>query len=505
MSGPAAGYDVAVIGAGVVGAAIARELSRYDLRTVLLEAQDDVGTGTSKANTAIRHTGFDARPGTLESVLLRRGFALLADYAQETGIPLEVTGALLVAWDTEQLSALAGIAEKARANGYQSAKTVSAAELYQREPHLGPGAYGALEIPDEGIICPFTTPLALASDAVVNGVQLKLSAPVLGVARQAGTYLLRTPRGQVSARWVVNAAGLRSDTIDAMFGSQRFTITPRRGQLIVFDKFARRLVTSVLLPVPTALTKGVLVAPTVFGNVLLGPTAENQQDRSDTATTPAGLRALLDKGQRILPALVEEEVTALYSGLRAATEHNDYQIAAYPGQRYVSVGGIRSTGLSASMGIAAYVAELLADAGLRLRRRATVTPIRMPPVGQSMLRPYRDQDTIDRDPAYGEIVCHCERVTLGEIIASTSAPVPARSLDGLRRRTRAMLGRCQGFYCSARVTATFAEITGLPPERLLAMDDPGGTGGTVPATGTGRPGTPPEGTALESTALEDSP
>lgn len=475
MSRSRADYDIAVIGAGVVGAAIARELSRYELRTVLLEARDDVGIGTSKANTAIRHTGFDAKPATLESSLLRRGFGLLAEYARETGIPLEETGALLVAWDAAQLAALDTIAERARANGYQSAKAVAADELYRREPHLGPGALGALEIPDEGIICPFTTPLALASDAVINGVRLKLSTPVLGVTSRDGTHALLTPHGQVRARWVVNAAGLRSDTVDAMFGRQRFTVTPRRGQLIVFDKFARSLVTSILLPVPSAITKGVLVAPTVFGNVLLGPTAEDQQDRSDTATTASGLSTLLDQGRRILPALVEEEVTALYAGLRAATEHGDYQIAAYPDQKYVSVGGIRSTGLSASMGIAAHVADLLTDAGLGLRHRRAIAPVRMPPIGQSMPRPYRDQQAIGRDPAYGEIICHCERVTRGEIIASAHAPVPARSLGGLRRRTRAMFGRCQGFYCAARVTATFAEAVGLPPERLLAMDDPADT------------------------------
>ena len=469
MSQPAE-YDVAIIGAGVVGAAIARELSRYDLRTILIEARDDVGTGTSKANTAIRHTGFDAKPGSLESALLRRGFPILASYAEETGIPLEVTGGMLIAWDVEQLAALTGIAKRSRANGYSAARPVTVDELYRRESHLGAGALGALEIPDEGIICPFTTPLALATDAVVNGVRLVLGSPVSGAEPRDGQHALHLPRRQVMARWVVNAAGLASDVIDAMFGRQRFTVTPRRGQLIVFDKFARRLVHSVLLPVPSATTKGVLVAPTVFGNVLLGPTAEDQHDRSDTATTAAGLAALLGKGQRIVPALIEEEVTALYAGLRAATEHSDYQIAAFPDQRYVSVGGIRSTGLSASMGIAAYVVDLLADAGLALRPRETPRAVRMPPIGEAMQRPYRDPQAIDGDGDYGEVICHCERVTRGEITASARAPIPARNLDGLRRRTRAMLGRCQGFYCSAEVTATLARLTGLRPEHLLALD-----------------------------------
>lgn len=463
-------YDVAIVGAGVVGAAIARELSRYHLRTVLLEAHDDVGTGTSKANTAIRHTGFDAKPGSLESALLRRGFPLLRDYAAETGIPLEVTGALLVAWDAGQAAALDGIADRARANGYQAVRAVTVDELHRREPHLRPGTQGGLEIPDEGILCPFTAPLALATDAVVNGVSLELCSPVSAAEQLPGMHVLRLPGRQVTARWVVNAAGLYSDTVDRMFGHERFTITPRRGQLLVFDKFARGLISSVLLPVPTAVTKGVLIAPTVFGNVLLGPTAEDQEDRTDTSTTASGLQSLLHQGSRIMPALAGEEVTAHYAGLRAATEHSDYQIAAHPDQRYVCVGGIRSTGLSACMGIAAYVAELLADAGVTLKPRTATQPVRMPPLGEAACRPYQDEDLIRRDPAYGEIVCHCERVTRGEITAAASTPVPARSLDGLRRRTRAMLGRCQGFYCSGRVTTVFAEASRVSARRLLALD-----------------------------------
>jgi len=467
-----ADYDVAIVGAGVVGAAIARELSRYQLRTVLLEARDDVGSGTSKANTAIRHTGFDAKPGTLESALLRRGFPLLRDYAAETGIPLEVTGALLVAWDTSQLSALEGITERARANGYQAMRAVTVDELYQREPYLGPAAQGAVEIPDEGIICPFTAPLALASEAVVNGVRLELRSPVSAVGHLPGIHILQLPGRQLTARWVVNAAGLYSDIVDRMFGHERFTITPRRGQLVVFDKLARELITSVLLPVPTAVTKGVLIAPTVFGNVLLGPTAEDQDDRDDTATSGPGLWSLLEQGHRIMPALTAEEVTASYAGLRAATEHSDYQINAYPDQHYVCAGGIRSTGLSACLGIAAYVADLLADAGVALKPRATTRPVRMPALGEAMRRPYHDEDLIRDDPAYGEILCHCERVTRGEITAAATAPVPATSLDGLRRRTRAMLGRCQGFYCSARVTQVFAQASGRSARQLLALDQP---------------------------------
>ena len=327
MTLPDGTADVVIIGAGVVGTAIARTLAAYSLDLVLVDAACDVGTGTSKANTAILHTGFDAKPGSLESRLLSRGSGLLRSYASAARIPVERTGALLVAWTPDQVAALPGIEANARRNGYLAMQPLPAAELYAREPALGPGALGGLEIPDESIICPWTTPLAFATEAVAAGVRLVLSAQVTGVAAAGdGSWELATTRGPVRCRWVVNAAGLGSDEVDRMFGGGAFTVRPRRGELIVFDKLARSLLRSILLPVPTARTKGVLVAPTVYGNVLLGPTAEDVPDRSDTATTAAGLHSLLAAGRRILPGLAEEEVTSTYAGLRAATEHADYQI-----------------------------------------------------------------------------------------------------------------------------------------------------------------------------------
>jgi glycerol-3-phosphate dehydrogenase len=465
-------FDVAIIGAGVVGCAIARELAQYRLRVLLLEAASDVGSGTSKANTAILHTGFDAKPGTLEARLVRRGQALLDAYGPQAGIAIERTGALLVAWDTEQLAALPGIAETAARNGYTAARPLAADALYRREPQLGPGALGALEIPDESLICPFTPPLAFATQAVANGVELALDSPVQLVQRAPdGAHVLVTPRGMFRARHVVNAAGLQSDIIDRQFDHDTFTVTPRRGELIVYDKLARSLLRHILLPVPTKLTKGVLVSPTVFGNVVLGPTAEDIADRSATGSTASGLASLCEKGRRILPALLDEEVTAVYVGLRAATQHADYQIAFHPEQRYVCVGGIRSTGLSASMAIAEHVADGLRDAGLGLEPRGEFHAVRMPNLGEALPRPYQRAELIAADPDYGRVVCHCERVTRAEIRAAARAPLPARSLDGLRRRTRALLGRCQGFYCSAAVARALAEDSGASVPALLGVNE----------------------------------
>ena len=463
---------MAIIGAGVVGSAIARELAQYRLRCLLIDAGADVGAGTSKANTAILHSGFDAKPGTLESRLVRRGHALLSAYGPAAGIPIEPIGALLVAWDEEQLAALPGIAENAARNGYLAAQSIDVDELYRSEPHLGAGARGALRIPDESLICPFTAPLAFATQAVVNGVALQLDSRVDGVqAHPDGLHVLVTSRDTVRARYVVNAAGLYADAIDRLFGHAGFTVTPRRGELIVFDKLARPLVNHILLPVPTKLTKGVLVSPTVFGNLVLGPTAEDIADKTATASTGAGLASLYEKGRRLVPALLEEEVTAVYVGLRAATEHGDYQIAFHPAQRYACIGGIRSTGLTGSMAIAEHVLDGLRDAGLVLERKAEFRSVRMPNIGESDARPYQCAESIAADPDYGRIVCHCERVTRGEILAAVRAPVPARSLDGLRRRTRALLGRCQGFYCAGEVTRLLSEARGQSVDTLLGLPD----------------------------------
>lgn len=443
-------YDVVVIGAGIVGAAIARELSGHQLSVALLDARDDVGDGTSKANTAILHTGFDAKPGTLESAMVSRGYHLLSDYARHTGIPVEHTGAILVAWDEEQLDALPGLRDKAVANGYLHCEIIDTAEVYRQIPHLGPGALAGLTVPDESIVCTWTVNLALATDAVHRGATLLRGHRVETVDVGAEFTTLHTSVGPVISRWVVNAAGLGADVIDARFGFERFTVTPRRGELIVYDKLARRLVDKIVLPVPTARGKGVLVSPTIYGNVMLGPTSEDLQDRTATGTSEAGFEFLLDKGQRLMPDLLAEEVTATYSGLRAAIDHGDYLIAPDAGQRYLLVGGIRSTGLTAGMAIGEYVVNELRSAGLDLTSKDELPdPPRMPNLGEAFTRPYQDADRIAADPAYGKIVCFCERVTAGELRDACLSTIPPVGLDGLRRRTRVLNGRCQGFFCGA--------------------------------------------------------
>jgi glycerol-3-phosphate dehydrogenase len=446
--------DVVVVGAGIVGCAIARALAGTQLAVTLVEARNDVGDGTSKANTALLHTGFDATPGTLESRLVARGYDMLGEYAEQTGIPVERTGAMLVAWTEEESDALPALMVKAERNGYHRCRMVRTEEIYHRVPDLGPGALAGLDVPGESIICTWTTTLALATDAVARGARLLRGTRVTGAVAGPEHTTLHTTGGDVHGRWVVNAAGLGADYLDAAFGHHRFTVTPRRGELLVFDKLTRPMVPLIVLAVPSSRGKGVLVSPTIYGNVMVGPTSENLEDRTATGTSEQGFEFLLSKGRALMPALFDEEITSTYAGLRAAIDHDDYLIDLDLAQHYVLVGGIRSTGLTSGMAIAEHVTGLLAEAGVDVTERAELpAPPRMPNLGEAGMRPYQDDERIAADPEYGRIVCFCERVSAGEIRDACNSAIPPADLDGLRRRTRVMNGRCQGFYCGAHTQA----------------------------------------------------
>ncbi|MFN8434768.1 MAG: FAD-dependent oxidoreductase [Anaerolineales bacterium] len=455
-------YDITIIGAGAVGCAIARELSRYNLKIALVESNSDVGMGTSKASTAIWHTGYDAKPGSLEAKLLRRSYALMKDYLPEANIAHEVLGGLLIAWNQEQFDTLPKLLKQAHDNGETDVRIISAEEIHQHEPHINKGSLGGLYVPGEGILCTFSVPLAMAYQAVENGVELFLNfrvSEIRPLTADGGLYEISDGDKKIATRYVINAAGLFSDEINAHFGKTSFKVTPRRGQLIVYDKMARPLINHVLLPVPTSITKGVLISPTVYGNILLGPTAEDLPDKTATETTEDGLKFLIEKGRQILPQLLDEEVTATYSGLRAATEHSDYQIEMDAALRYLCLGGIRSTGISGAMGIAEYGVELLRDAGLELKLKPEFKTVKLPTIGQAFTRPHQDAEMVAANPAYAEMVCHCERVSRGELMDAMNARIPASTVDALRRRTRASQGRCQGFNCHAALVSSLRGVS----------------------------------------------
>ena len=447
-------FDVAIIGAGVVGSAIAREFAKHDLTLCLIDAAADVGEATSKSNTAILHTGFDMTPGSLEAKLVSQGYQLLKAYAGEVNIAVEKLGGLLVAWSDEEVANLPKLKEKAIANGYTECELITKEELYKLEPNLGDGALAALTVPGEWIIDPWSPIVAFATQAKLAGCEIRLNTKVLDIAVAGELITLGTNDQPITCKYLINAAGLYSDEIDKLLGISDFKVRPRRGELIVFDKLSRSLINHVILPVPSSMGKGVLVAPTVFGNIMLGPTAENLDDKTATGSTNAGLKFLMEKGRKIAPQLIGEEITAIYAGLRAATEHSDFQIKLHTvnnKQRYLTAGGIRSTGLTASMAIATYVKQLLIAAGLDTGGEKELPAVKMNNLGEASLRSYQDEEKIAQSPLHGSIICHCEKTTTQEVLDALTSPLPPTTIANLARRTRAGLGRCQGFYCHSEL------------------------------------------------------
>jgi glycerol-3-phosphate dehydrogenase len=442
-------YDVAVVGAGVVGCAVARRFALEGARVVVIEKATDILDGASKANSAILHTGFDAPPNSLELSCIREGYQEYKEIQLEMGLPLETSGAHVIAWSDEEAARLEHIAVQAANNGVAGVEMISAVELYRREPFLSKHALAAVTVPGESIIDPWSAPYAYLRQSLENGATVYLACEVTGGANDDGKWLLETSRGNLTCRHVINCAGLYGDTLDEMLlGDAEFEIKPRKGQFVVFDKAATRLINSILLPVPTEKTKGIVITRTVFGNVLVGPTAEDQESRTDTSTDKTTLVSLLASAEKIIPELSNVPVTAVYAGLRPATEHKHYRIEAQSGRNWITVGGIRSTGLSSALGIARHVFDLYRKQAEKLH------PIEQPKIPNVLSLAESGQRDWQRE-GHGEIVCHCELVTEREIKNALTEPLAARSLSGLKRQTRATMGRCQGFYCSARL----AELT----------------------------------------------
>jgi len=437
-------YDVAVIGGGVVGCAILRRLAIGGANCVLLEKTADILGGASKANSALLHTGFDAPTGSLEVACMQSGYREYLRIRESLNLPLLETGAVVVAWTDDEFVMLDGIVARAHANAVTDVRRIGLDELYEREPYLAPGALGAVLVPGEHVIDAWSAPLAYAHQALAHGAMVRRRCEVEGGEREDDHWLLATSTGEVTARVVINAAGLYGDQIESIARPSPFDIKPRKGQFVVFDKPAYGLVRSIVLPVPTARTKGVLISRTAYGNLIVGPTAEDQDDRERATVDHDTLQALIDNAHALVPALARHTVNATYAGLRPATQFNDYLIEALPARGWITVGGIRSTGLTGSLGIAQHVADLYAQHFGALDW--TAEPIATPVPNLCEERPRRYEQ-----PDAGEIVCHCELVTRHEIEAALAGPLPAGDLGGLKRRTRCMMGRCQGFYCSWRV------------------------------------------------------
>jgi len=454
-------YDVVLVGAGVVGCAVARDLARYRLRVAVVDREVDVGDGTSKANSGIVHTGFDAKPGTTEARLVARGWTLWAEAAPALQVTLEPVGALLVALTAEQHAELDALRENGRRNGITDLAMVSRDELLHLEPAISRDVRGALHIPGESIIDPFAAVVAQAEHAAVNGVRFFLGEDVRGIQAVRDGYLVATPWRELRTRWLVDAAGLWSDAIAQLAHRDDVRVTPRKGEFVIFDKPAGRLIRHILLPVPTKISKGILVAPTVFGNVLMGPTAVDGTDKTDLSVTPQGLRTVMEAGLRMIPGLRRETVVTTYAGKRAVGNLSDYRLEVDGAAHLVIISGIRSTGLTAAMAIAEQVVGAMRDAGLPAepnRGYRPDRPARSWRPGQT--RPCYDPDRVAQDPRYGRVVCLCETVSEGEIVEALHGPLAAHTLDGVKKRTWATAGRCQAYFCTAALLAIVARERG---------------------------------------------
>ncbi len=471
--GDASPYDVIVVGAGVVGSLIARALSRYALRVLLVDKASDVGEGTTKANTAIVHAGYDAVPGSLKARLNVAGNAMMERVCAELEVDFDRCGTYVVALSDDDLPTLDALYRRGVANGVPDMAIVSAEALRAAEPGVHPSATGALWARTGGIVDPFGLCIAAAEHAVMNGVTVALETAVTGFLWEGGRpgvgriTGVTTTRGTIGARWVVLAAGLWTDDLMRAAGLDGFTITPRKGEYFVLDKEAAASVRTVLFPCPTPVSKGILVTRTIHGNVMLGPNAVDVEAKDDLRTTAVGLDEVLSGALGLVPTLNPRHVIRTFAGLRAAGSTGDFLIDApreAPG--LVVLAGIESPGLTAAPAIAEYVVDLLREAGLPLIPRADYVPHRAAPPRVAQLSHADHAALIAQDPRYGHIVCRCEMVTEGEIMAAMHRPIPARTYDALKRRTRLGAGRCQGGFDLPLVLGIMARELGVSPLEL---------------------------------------
>lgn len=440
-------YDIIIIGAGLVGCAMARKFTLEGAHVLVVEKAADIIDGASKGNSAILHTGFDAPPDSIEQACISQSYQEFIQIRKKLKLPLLKTGALVLAWTDDEADQLDSILEKAHQNGVDDAKTLGAKAILKKEPQLSNQLKAGVHVPREYLIDPWTTPFVYMLQAIENGANLKRNCEVLSGEFNGEWWQLETSQGVVQGSTVINCAGLYGDLLDQrLMGTSAFHIRPRKGQFLVYDTSAYRLLNSIILPVPNEITKGVVLCRTAFGKVIVGPTAEEQESRDDASVETGKLESLREKGESIIPALKFEPINATYAGIRPATEFKDYCIEHYADKNYISVGGIRSTGLSAALGIAKRVYADYTASGFN---HTPANKIKWPTVRQIAETETRDWQMQGNEG----IVCHCERVTRREIKAALTGKMPAASLDGLKRRTRVTMGRCQGFYCSAQLSA----------------------------------------------------
>lgn len=481
-------YDIIIIGAGVSGCAVARELSRYDLKICVLDKESDVCEGTSKANSGIVHAGHDAKPGTLKAKLNVQGNLMMEEMAKKLDFPFKRNGSLVVCQNEEELSKLEELKARGAENGVKGLKILTREEALELEPALADSVYAALYAPTGGIVCPFLMNIAYAENAAVNGVEFRLGTCVQDIKKkyeqkiqgrqtaesdvesikenQAGFEVI-TNQGTFYSKYVINAAGVYADDIHNIVSEKKLHITPRRGEYCLLDKNAGNLVSHTIFQVPGKMGKGVLVTPTIHGNLMIGPTADDVPDKEENATTRAGLDKVLNDSAKSVKGIPTRQVITSFAGLRAHEDGGDFRIeelADVPG--FIDVAGIESPGLTSAPAIGVYVCEIVKKMVKGLREKENFIETRKGIVHFAELSLEEQKELIQKNPAYGQVICRCETVTEGEIIDAIQRPIGARTLDGVKRRVRAGMGRCQGGFCTPRIMEILSRECEIPLEEI---------------------------------------
>ncbi len=449
-------YDVIIIGAGVSGSASAREISRYKVNACVLEKAEDVCCGTSKANSAIVHAGFDAAEGSLMAKLNVEGNLMMEQLSKDLDFDFEMNGSLVVCRAEEDMPNLQKLLDRGIKNGVKDLRIIGREELVAMEPNIADDAVAALYAPTGGIVCPFGLNIAMAENASDNGVEFKFNTEVTGFKKIDGGWIVETNQGEFETKCVVNAAGVYADAIHNMVSDKKINIVPRRGDYCLLDKSAGKHVSHTIFPLPGKFGKGILVSPTIHGNLILGPTAIDIENKEGTNTTRDGLDQVIEKAGEYVKDLPLRSVITSFAGLRAHEGNHEFIIGEVEGAKgFVDCAGIESPGLTSSPAIGKMVAGIVKDI-LDLEEKEDFIATRKGILKPDTLSKEDRDKLIKENPAYGKIICRCEMITEGEIIDAIKRPLGAKSLDGVKRRTRAGMGRCQAGFCSPRVMEILA-------------------------------------------------
>ncbi|WP_252230091.1 NAD(P)/FAD-dependent oxidoreductase [Clostridium sp. ZBS15] len=465
-------YDVAIIGAGVIGASIFRELTKYNLKVAVLEKEKDVSMGTSKANSAIVHAGFDPKIGTLMAKYNVKGNEMYEDLCKELDVPFKRNGSLVVAHSEEEMQTVRDLCENGTKIGVRNLRVIDKEELLKMEPNLTDEVHGALYAPTGGIVGPFEFTIALCENGVTNGGEIKLKKEVSSIKKENGIFIIETTDGEkVEAKYIVNAAGLFADKVHNMICKETFNITPRTGEYYVMDKSQGKIVSHTIFPCPSKMGKGILVSPTIHGNLIIGPDAIDIEDKEDLGTNGEGLDAIRESAMHTTTKINFRESIRNFAGLRATPSTGDFIIEENDEVKgFVDAAGMKSPGLTSAPAVAEAVVEILGNAGLKLTKKDNFIAKRHQ-VHFMELSAEEKAEMIKKNPQYGRMICRCESITEGEIVDSIKRSFGTLSLDGVKRRCRPGMGRCQGGFCGPRVQEIIARECGVKLEEVVQEKD----------------------------------